>query len=125
MNRINTEREQFVERRMKRSHSKRVLRNHVPVERLEMAQVKDDAMPLSDGTLVQTSSVYDLKQRIGFRPRTRQSCPQAVFKFFVGLLRKHLATAGQTFGKVKLCEYQDYLFPRREANDNLHGAQKP
>src|SRR5262245_22930780 len=104
---------------MKRSHSERVLRNHVPVERVEMTQVKDDAMSFGDRTLVHTSSVYDLKQRICFEPRTRQNCPQAVFEFFVGLLRKHLATDGQTFGKVNLCEYQDYLFPRHEANDNF------
>src|SRR5262245_46563690 len=104
---------------MKRSHSKSVLGNHVPVERLEMAQVEDDAMAFGDRSLVHTAGFHDLKQSICFQPRTRQSCPQAVFKFFVGLLRKHLATDGQTFGKVKLCEYQDYLFPRHDANDNF------
>src|SRR5262245_22885386 len=97
---------------MKGSHSKSMLRNHVPVERLEMAEVKDDAMPFSDRPFVHTAGFYDLKQRICLQPRARQNCPQAVFKFFVGLLRKHLALVVRPSGRSNCANIKISAFRR-------------
>jgi hypothetical protein len=48
----------------------------VPIERLQMAEIEDNAMPLRDGTLVQRGGIDQIEKAVGLRARLRESLAQ-------------------------------------------------
>jgi hypothetical protein len=66
------------------------LPEEVPVERLQMPDVKDDAMPLGDGTLVKKFGPNQIKQTVALRPRLIETSKQFVLDCDPVLRSEHL-----------------------------------
>src|ERR1019366_9446492 len=72
---IYAEREQLVEAGMKRGHIESAA-EQVPIERLQMAEIEDEAMPLRDGTLVQRGRIDQIEKAVGLLTRSIESLAQ-------------------------------------------------
>ena len=71
--RIDAKREELIELRMKGRQAKMTRAKQVPVEGLQMPNVKNYAVALGDGPVVQSLRANDRKQFVGARPRGDQS----------------------------------------------------
>src|ERR1022692_1002191 len=72
---IYAEREQLVEAGMKCGHIESAA-EQVPIERLQMAEIEDEAMPLRDGTLVQRGRIDQIEKAVGLLTRSIESLAQ-------------------------------------------------
>src|ERR1039457_3614104 len=72
---IYAEREQLVEAGMKCGHIESGA-EQVPIERLQMAEIEDEAMPLRDGTLVQRGRIDQIEKAVGLLTRSIESLAQ-------------------------------------------------
>src|ERR1700685_2716880 len=62
---VDSKRKQLIECLVKRLQPERPLRQQIPVERFDVPNVKNDAMPLRDRTVVQRLFTHDLEQVVG------------------------------------------------------------
>jgi hypothetical protein len=60
---------------MKRGHIESGA-EQVPIERLQMAKVEDDAMPLRDGAIVKRGGIDQIEEAIGLRTRLGEGLAQ-------------------------------------------------
>ena len=72
---VYAEREYSVEAGMKRSQIQ-IAAEQVPIERLQMAEIEDYAMPLGNRTLIQCGGIDQFEKAVGLRARLRQCLAQ-------------------------------------------------
>ena len=66
-NRVNPKRKKIIKRPLPRAQSKRALRKQVPIERLDVSQIKDDSVSFWNGPVVNGFFSHNPKQGIGLR----------------------------------------------------------
>src|SRR6266851_3004940 len=87
---VDAEGKELIKFRMETGSPENSLPEEVPVERLQMPDVKDDAMPLGDGTLVKKFGPNQIKQTVALRPRLIETSKQFVLDCGPVLRSEHL-----------------------------------
>ena len=68
-NRIDAKSKEAIELWIKTFQSKRTIMQKIPIERLEMSDVENDAMALGDGAIIKGVGIHDGEKLIGFLAR--------------------------------------------------------
>src|SRR5579872_3813429 len=87
--RINAEREQTIELRMKALQTENIFMQQVPIESLEVSNVENDAMPLGDGAVVHRLGFHDGKKCVAFPAGIPETLQQLVSNSGISLSSDH------------------------------------
>jgi hypothetical protein len=94
--RINAEREQPIKLRMKRPETQRAFAQKIPVERLQMSDIENDAMSFWNGAVVQGFGLYDRKKIVSIGARFGKAIKELVTKLNLSMGYRHFGQPPRT-----------------------------